>query len=390
MSGVPDHIWHKPLKRAITESCFMKPIQNVLVLQGGGALGAYQGGTYEGLTRHGINIDWVVGTSIGAINGALIAGNRPADRVEKLHAFWKRVARDSPTIFPFFSTAEWLRPWSNASRLWDTLSNGVPGFFTPRANSTWNINKRGPSVQASFYDTSSLEATLNELVDFKYLNAGQVRLTVSAVNIATGELRKFENTVEKITAKHIMASAALPPGFPPVEINGADYWDGGIYSNTPLDIVLDDQDRQNTLCFMVDLWDPSETVPASIAEAITRQKDIQYASRSKEHLEDHERMQNLRRAVQILAEKLPVKERNSAATKQLVQLGCSSTINIVRLVMKALPSDDQNKDIDFATSTIETRWQAGLKDIDRAFKQKNWLKLPPTHVGMVVHELKQK
>ena len=368
----------------------MKPIKNVLVLQGGGALGAYQGGTYEGLTRHGINIDWVVGTSIGAINGALIAGNRPADRVEKLHAFWKRVARDAPTIFPFFETLDWLRPWSNATKLWDTLSNGVPGFFIPRTNSTWNINKRGPSVQASFYDTSPLETTLNELVDFKYLNAGQVRLTVSAVNIATGELRKFDNTVEKITAKHIMASAALPPGFPPVEINGADYWDGGIYSNTPLDIVLDDQDRQNTLCFMVDLWDPSEKVPDSIAEAITRQKDIQYASRSKEHLEDHELMQNLRRAVQILAEKLPAKERNSAATKQLIRLGCSSTINIVRLVMKALPNDDQNKDIDFAVSTIEARWQTGLKDIDRAFKQKNWLKLPPAHVGMVVHELQQK
>ncbi len=367
----------------------MTSAQNVLVLQGGGALGAYQGGAYEGLVAHGIDIDWVVGTSIGAINGVIIAGNRPEDRVKKLHAFWTRVARDAPTIFPFFATLDWLRPWSNATKLWDTISNGVPGFFTPRANSTWNINASGPSNQASFYDTSPLEATLNELVDFKYLNERHVRLTVSAVNIATGELKKFDNTVDKITAKHIMASGALPPGFPPVTIGKETYWDGGIYSNTPIDIVLDDAERRNTLCFMVDLWDPSEKVPSSIAEAITRQKDIQYASRSTEHLEDHERMQNLRRAVQVLAERLPAKERNAAGIKKLIALGCSSTINIVRLVMKALPNDDQNKDIDFATATIESRWQAGLKDIDRAFKHKDWLQAPPAHIGMVVHELKQ-
>ncbi len=367
----------------------MKPVQNVLVLQGGGALGAYQGGAYEGLVAHDINIDWVVGTSIGAINGVIIAGNRPEHRVEKMHAFWQRVARDAPTLFPFFATPDWLRPWSNATRLWDTISNGVPGFFTPRPNSTWDINKNGPSSQASFYDTSPLETTLNELVNFKYLNEHHVRLTVSAVDIATGELKKFDNTVDKITAKHIMASGALPPGFPPVEIEGATYWDGGIYSNTPIDIVLDDQERRNTLCFMIDLWDPTEKVPTSIAEAIIRQKDIQYASRSSEHLEDHECMQNLRRAVQLLAERLPAKERNSAAVKKLIGLGCTSTINIVRLVMKALPNDDQNKDIDFASATIETRWQAGLKDIDRALTHKAWLQTPPAHIGMVVHELKQ-
>lgn len=367
----------------------MTPTQAVLVLQGGGALGAYQGGAYEGLHKHGTEIDWVVGTSIGAINGAIIAGNRPEVRVEKLRAFWQRVARDAPVLLPFFNTPDWLRPWSEVGKVWDTVSRGVPGFFKPRANSMWNMNRNGPINQASFYDTSPLEATLNELVDFKYLNAKHVRLTVSAVNIATGELKKFDNMIDKVTAKHIMASGALPPGFPPVEIDGATYWDGGIYSNTPIDIVLDDAERSNTLCFMIDLWDPTEKAPASIAEAITRQKDIQYASRSAEHLDDHERMQNLRRAIQLLSERLPAKDRQSPAVKQLMALGCTSTINIVRLIMKALPHDDQNKDIDFASTTLEARWQAGLNDIARALSHKAWLQTPPFNIGMVVHELKQ-
>ena len=367
----------------------MASSQTVLVLQGGGALGAYQGGAYEGLVKHGASIDWVVGTSIGAINGAIIAGNPPGQRIEKLHAFWQRVSRDAPAIFPFFNTPDWLRPWSEATAIWDTVSKGVPGFFRPRPNSLQNINQNGPIDQASFYDTSPLEATLDELVDFKYLNARHVRFTVSAVNVATGALKKFDNTVDNITAKHIMASGALPPGFPPVQIGKATYWDGGIYSNTPIDIVLDDAERRDTLCFMIDLWDPTEKEPASIAEAITRQKDIQYASRSAEHLEDHERMQNLRRAIQILSKHLPAKDRKSATVKKLLDLGCSSTINIVRLIMKALPHDNQNKDIDFARATIEARWQAGLHDAARALAHKSWLAPLPAHIAMVVHELKQ-
>jgi NTE family protein len=375
--------------KATTKKTTKAKAQTVLVLQGGGALGSYQGGVYESLSKHGFDVDWVVGTSIGAINGALIAGNRPEHRLDRLRAFWQRVGRDAPEIFPFFGSPEWLRPWNNASRVWDTLSNGIPGFFTPRPGSSWNINQRGFTNQASFYDTSPLEETLNDLVDFKYLNTRAVRFTVSAVDIATGELKTFDNEHDTIRAQHIMASGALPPGFPPVEIDGNTYWDGGIYSNTPIDIVLHDAERRDTLCFMVDLWDPTETVPTSIAEAITRQKDIQYSSRSTEHLEDHEHMQNLRRAIQLLAHRLPAKERNSPEVKRLTALGCASTIDIIRLIMKARPEDDQNKDIDFARATIETRWKAGAHDGKRALARKSWLKAPPPHIGMVVHELEQ-
>jgi NTE family protein len=364
--------------------------QVVLVLQGGGALGAYQGGAYTALAEHGMNIDWVVGTSIGAINGALIAGNPPELRAERLAGFWQLVASDGPTLFPDFGGADWLRPWTNATRMLGVVMHGIPGFFQPRQGGNWDLSKPVPTAEVGFYDTSPLGATLNRFVDFDYLNAGHVRFTVCAVNVATGELKQFDNgNGARLTARHIMASGALPPGFPPVEIDGEIYWDGGIYSNTPIDIVLDDAERKDTLCFMIDLWDPTESAPNSIAAAIARQKDIQYASRSSEHLDDHRKMQNLRRAVRILSQHLPAKERKSPELKRLIGLGCESSINIVRLIMKALPDDDHMKDIDFSRETLNARWAAGQIDTKRALHHKAWLKPLPSHLGMVIHELTQ-
>jgi NTE family protein len=186
-----------------------------------------------------------------------------------------------------------------------------------------------------------------------------------------------------------MASGALPPGFPPVVIDGKANWDGGIYSNTPLDIVMDNAERRDTLCFMVDLWDPTEDEPRSISAAIARHKDIQYASRTREHLDDHRSMQNLRRAVDILAQRLPASDRDDPSIQRLMGLGCKSTINIVRLIMKAAPNDDYNKDIDFTRAKLASRWQAGARDAARALRHKSWLTPPPVDVGMVIHELKQ-
>ena len=362
---------------------------HVLVLQGGGALGSYQAGAFEALAANNIAIDWVVGTSIGAINGVIIAGNRPEHRVANLRKFWDTVSQDTPNLFANFMPAQLWQPWADAGKVWSTISRGIPGFFKPRTNSIWNINQSGSEAQTSFYDTSPLEATLNTLVDFKYLNEQHVRFTVSAVNVETGVLKTFDNTHQKITARHILASGALPPGFPPIEIDGALYWDGGIYSNTPIDIVLDDAQRRDTLCFMIDLWDPTETRPGSISDALARQKDIQFASRSSEHLEDHARMQNLRRAIRLLSENLTTKQRALPAIKKLAALGCASTVNIVRLIMKALPTDDQNKDIDFARASLLARWQAGVHDVGRALAHKSWLSAPPNHIGMVIHELQQ-
>lgn len=366
------------------------PPQTVLVLQGGGALGAYQGGVYEMLAEHGYHPDWVVGTSIGAINSALIAGNPPELRLARLQAFWHQVARADVKLDASFAPyTAWLGPLIKVGSFMDTLTRGIPGFFVPRQGVLLDIEKQVPTPEASFYDTSPLHATLERLVDFDYLNEGHVRCTVCAVEVSTGEMVVFDSAKERLTPKHIMASGALPPGFPPVVIDGKAYWDGGIYSNTPADIVLDDAERRDTLCFMVDLWDPTEKEPRSISAAMARQKDIQYSSRTREHLEDHRDMQNMRRAINILSSRLTKEDQQDPDIQRLTKLGCRSTINIVRLIMKALPMDDHNKDVDFARSSLDARWQAGLHDAQRALRRKSWLAPPPPHIGMVIHELPQ-
>jgi len=364
--------------------------QTVLVLQGGGALGAYQGGVFEALVAHDHAPDWVVGTSIGAINGAIIAGNLPERRLERLRDFWQLVSRDDPlSALATNPWTAWLLPWFGAGVIWDTLTHGIPGFFAPRQNALLDIRRQLPTGETGFYDTAPLRQTLERFVDFDYLNAKHVRCTVCAVDVNAGEQVRFDSRKQQLGPEHIMASGALPPGFPPVVIDGKAYWDGGIYSNTPLDIVMDDAERRDTLCFMVDLWDPTEDEPRSISAAIARHKDIQYASRTREHLDDHRAMQNLRRAVDILAQRLPASDRDDPSIQRLMGLGCTCTINIVRLIMKAAPTDDYNKDIDFTRAKLASRWQAGARDAARAMRHKSWLVPPPVDVGMVIHELEQ-
>jgi NTE family protein len=363
----------------------------VLVLQGGGALGAYQAGVFEALLAHAHEPDWVVGTSIGAINAALIAGNPPARRLERLHAFWDVVARDDP-LAPWAASpwGSWLAPWLASGALWNTIARGIPGFFEPRQGAAWDIRATLATGDVGFYDTAPLRSTLQRLVDFDLLNDGPVRCTVCAVDVAAGEQVRFDSRKQRLTPEHIMASGALPPGFPAVMIGGRAYWDGGIYSNTPVDVVMDDAERRDTLCFMVDLWDPTEDEPRSISAAMARHKDIQYASRTREHLEDHRTMHNLRRAVELLSRRLAATPKGvDAQIAKLADLGCDSTIDIVRLIHKAAPEDDHNKDIDFARTRLAARWQAGVHDAERAMRRKSWLVQPPPEVGMVIHELAQ-
>jgi NTE family protein len=364
--------------------------QTVLVLQGGGALGAYQGGVYEALMAHDHAPEWVVGTSIGAINSAIIAGNPPQRRLDRLREFWQLVGRDDPlSALAANPLTAWLLPWFDPGVIWDTLTRGIPGFFEPRNNALLNLRTVVPTQETGFYDTAPLRLTLERLVDFDYLNAKHLRCTVCAVDISTGQQVRFDSHKQRLAPEHIMASGALPPGFPPVVIGEKAYWDGGIYSNTPLDVVMEDAERRDMLCFMVDLWDPTEDQPRSISAAIARQKDIQYASRTREHLDDHRRMQNLRRAVDMLARRVPASERDDPSLRHLTALGCTCTINIVRLIMKAAPTDDYNKDIDFTRTKLARRWQAGARDAERALRHKSWLVPPPPHVGMVIHELHQ-
>ena len=360
----------------------------VLVFQGGGALGAYQAGVYEALQARGVAPDWLVGTSIGAINAALIAGNPPSTRMERLRAFWERVTiKGNVGLAP----NGWSGPWFSAWQTWQTMLIGIPGFFEPRVPTPWDLNRTMPLSDLSFYDTSPLRQTLLDLIDFDYLNRADIRLTLCAVNVKTGELARFDNRRgdRPIAPEHILASGALPPGFAPVLIDGEPYWDGGVYSNTPLDTVLDDVERRDTLCFMVDLWDASEAAPVSLGDAMRRLKDIQYASRTREHIDDHERMQNLRRAVRLIGQRLAPAVARDPAMQQLLSLGCDHSIDIVHLVMKALPGEDAFRDIDFSRDTLRARWSAGLDDGQRALRHGSWLTPPPDHLGMRVHSLPQ-
>jgi len=359
----------------------------VLVFQGGGALGAYQAGVFEALEAQRLLPDWLVGTSIGAINAALVAGNPPQRRLDRLRAFWERVTIQGSVRLADGPFGPWLAGW----RTWQTMLGGIPGFFEPRVPPQWDLARSAPLGELSFYDTSPLRQTLLDLIDFKYLNQADTRLTLCAVNVNSGELARFDNRHGDgpITPDHIMASGALPPGFAPVLIDGQPFWDGGVYSNTPLDIVLDDAERRDTLCFMVDLWDASEAAPKSFNDALRRLKDIQYASRTREHLDDHARMQNLRRAVRLLGEKLSRRAKQDATMRRLLAMGCGHAIDIVHLVMKALPGEDSFRDIDFSHRTLQQRWAAGLHDGQRALRHRSWLTPPADHLGMRVHTLPQ-
>jgi len=364
-----------------------RPPQTVYVFQGGGALGAYQAGVVEALEQAELAPDWLVGTSIGAINATLVAGNAPGERVQALRSFWDRVTQ--PGFTAPLPASPWTAIWQQGLQTWQTLTRGIPGFFKPRGPQALDMNRRAPLNELGFYDTSPLAETLRELVDFDRIAAAETRLTLCAVNVCSGELALFDNRDgrTKIGPEHVMASGALPPGFPPVTIGRDAFWDGGIYSNTPLDVVLDDAERRDTLCFMVDLWDASEAAPHTMAQALTRYKDIQYASRILEHLGDHEHMQNLRRALRLVGRKLDGKTAADPAVKELLALGCDSRIDVVHLVMQALPGEDSWRDIDFSDARLRARWAAGLRDGRRVLKRAAWREPPDDNVGMRVHSL---
>ncbi|MBS0307344.1 MAG: patatin-like phospholipase family protein [Proteobacteria bacterium] len=359
----------------------------VLILQGGGALGAYQAGVYEQLAQHDFSLDWIIGTSIGAINAALIAGNQPQHRISKLKEFWSSLA---PQPMQGMQLWEQHLPWMNVSASMNTmgtLMQGVDGFFKPRAGLIWDMNAKVPLAQNSFYDTSPLKSTLEKYIDFDYLNDGPMRISVCAVDLDSGRNRVFDNKKQTILPEHIMASGALPPGFPAIEIEGKMYWDGGIYSNSPLEVFLEEGEKHDALCFMVDLWDPTEARPTSMAEALARFKNIQYASRSKDQLAIRRTIRNLQHAIRVLGEHVPAADRKKL--QSLVKLGSDHTINVVHLIMKALPDDHYFKDIDFSAATVEKRWQMGLADAQRALQHAAWLQPLPEHAGLIIHELPQ-
>jgi NTE family protein len=358
--------------------------QVVVVFQGGGALGAYQAGVYQALHDAKIEPDWVIGTSIGAINGAIIAGNLPENRLARLRQFWDQVAYRAqwpfaafgpPAVFgssgaqAFGGLSPMVENWVRSVSI---VTRGIPAFFTPRFSSWFGMHAPVGLEQAAFYSTDPLRTTLSSLVDFGYLNERRMRLTVGTVNVCSGRMRYFTNRDAPMDVNHVMASAAFPPGFPSVRLDGQTYWDGGIYSNTPLEAVLDDRPRVSSVIFAVQLWPASGTEPQSIWQAMSRQRDIQYSSRAESHLERQRQIHRLRHVIRELGRHIPEHERDTPQVRELLAWGCGTTMQVLELDAPRFEGEDLNKDIDFSPRGIEQRWSAGYEDAARMIERAPW------------------
>jgi NTE family protein len=330
-----------------------------LVLQGGGALGSYQAGVIEGLAASGIEIDWVAGISIGAANAAIVAGNPPDKRVEQLRAFWALLTSALPSfpIFPDDRIREALHEWSAGL----VLATGVPGFFTPRAVSPV-FAIPGTAEALSFYDSHSYRETLDAFVDWDRLNHGPVRLSVGAVDVESGNFRFFDTTTDTIDARHIMASGALPPGLPPVEIDGRLWWDGGIVSNTPLSHVLDNQ-TSDLLAFQVDLFSSIAERPRTIMDVMARQKEIQYSSRTRQVSDVLLRIRKDRELARKVLAKLPPELANDPDVAALAERSKEDAVNLVQLIYRANAWEGGSRDFEFSARTMEEHWRAGLEAV---------------------------
>jgi NTE family protein len=357
--------------------------QVVLVLQGGGALGAYQAGVYHALHENDIEPDWIVGTSIGAINASLIAGNTRADRLERLKEFWTRMAYRPP-----FGVPAWTG-LPDTLAYWNTLLRGIPAFFEPNPAAFLGTHVALGVDSAGFYSTAPLEKTLLELVDFSLVNQCRPRLTVGAAHVRTSEMKYFDSRDGEIGVKHIMASGALPPAFPAVRIDGELYWDGGILSNTPTEVIFDDNPRKNSLIFAVHLWNPMGEEPGSILEILNRHKDIQYSSRVASHITRQRQMHRMRHVIRELAKLLPEEARRTQQAQALAAFGCHTTMHVVRLLAPRLENENHTKDVDFSPSSIRMRWEAGYTKTMRALEQAPWENEFDPLEGVILHEPKQ-
>ena len=357
------------------------PGQVVLVLQGGGALGAYQVGVYQALHEAGIEPDWVIGTSIGAINASLIAGNPPERRLERLHAFWDQMAPASASS----QLPDWFGLGNTMANL-TTVMRGIPNFFTPNLHALRGSTAELGVESAAYYSTAPLRATLNSLVDFDYLCECRTRMTVGAVNVCSGAMRYFDTRNEPLNADHVMASGALPPAFGAIRIDDQPYWDGGIYSNTPIEAVLDDKPRRDSLIFAVNVWHQTGPEPESIWQVMSRQKDIQYASRADSHIARQKQIHRLRHVIRELHKQIPAAKQADAKVKELASWGCGTTVHVVHLVAPRLDSEDHTKDIDFTPNGVSARRDAGHADTLRMIERAPWAhaKVDPIE-GVIEH-----
>jgi NTE family protein len=357
------------------------PSQIVLVLQGGGALGAYQGGVYQALHEADIEPDWIIGTSIGAINASIIAGNNVDDRLPRLQEFWRRVQRKRTLGAPFL----WPEFHETISG-WTTLTDGVPGLC--RLNPLALLGAHFPlgTEHAGFYSVSPLEASLLELVDFSLLNRSSTRLTVGAANVRTSKMHYFDTREMPLAMNHVMASAALPPAFPPVRIDGEYYWDGGILSNTPTEAIFDDYPRRDSVVFGVNVWNPMGPEPKTMWDVLHRQKDIQYSSRIANQIVRQQQVHRLRHVITELVGHMPEQVRAIPEVRDLAGYGCVTRMHIVTLLAPRLENEGHTKDIDFSASGIRMRWDAGYAHTARVLERAPWKNEFDPMEGVILHE----
>ena len=308
-----------------------------------------------------------------------------------MHEFWTQVTTNR--LWPWFGDAgakfvkgETARNLLNQVSANLGLANGANGFFAARMVTPW-LQPGGTIEATSFYDTRELKRTLERLVDFDRLNTGTTRLSVGAVNVRSGNFVYFDTTTHTISPEHIMASGALPPGLPAIEIEGEHYWDGGLVSNTPLQWVVDGVPRRDTLAFQVDLWSARGEFPRNVLEVITREKEIRYSSRTRAGTDQFKHIQRLRRAVAGLLEKLPEELKHSPEAKVLSTAADRKVYNIIHLIYPAKHYEGHSKDYDFSRLSMEEHWRAGYHDARRTLRHAEVLKRPDNHEGVFTFDL---
>jgi NTE family protein len=364
-----------------------------LVLQGGGALGAYQAGVYEALSEAGIEPNWIAGVSIGAINAAIIAGNPPETRADRLRTFWTEVTADrswpgAGDAFLGFARGDDMRKFLNQMSAGFAWAGGASGFFSARPVTPW-LQPAGTIAATSFYDTEDLKRTLERLVDFDRINAGEPRFSVGAVNVRTGNFVYFDNTTHRIRPEHVMASGALPPGLPAIEIEGEAYWDGALVSNTPLQWVVDTEPRHDTLAFQVDLWSARGEFPRNIFEVMTREKEIRYSSRTRAGTDHFRYTQKFRHTLAGLLEKLPDELRNSPEARLLESASEGKVYNLIQLIYRAKNYEGHSKDYEFSRLSMEEHWLAGYHEARRTLRHPEVLERPKNTEGVKTFDLAQ-
>lgn len=367
-----------------------------LVLQGGGALGSYQAGVVEGLVAADIEPDWVAGISIGALNTALIAGNPPATRVQRLREFWQTICQPAMFAAPLQPLQELAHGMPDVLKAfgalgaWRALVEGQRDFYVPRGLAPWLGGKQG-ITEASFYDTSQLKGTLERFADFDRINGGPMRVSVGAVNVRTGNFEYFDNTTGRsrkaLRPEHFMASGALPPGFPAIEIEGEFYWDGGLVSNTPLSRVLDATPRRDTLAFQVDLWSARGPLPDNVYDVEERRKDITYSSRTRAVTDMMAHTQHYRRLLRELLEHVPAKvQRSDRWCREARELASAHQYSVIHLIYQDKGWESLAKDYQFSQASMHDRWASGLRDIEQTLEHPEWLQRPAAGVEFVTHD----